>query len=179
MEASEGYVNCQNMAVKRLKGFHLTATKQCLYICNFCKHSEEKQSFGLVDLTLTELNVSCGLTWSVGLQVPGPPGASGQDGGGQGGVNGTTGLHIPSLVPRRGDLQDRDGGALVQLPSGRQHLCESLIAHADASLQRAAQSHVWFEPQVPNIKGVLGPRQRGGELMEETLDVGMVVFAWL
>lgn len=61
----------------------------------------------------------CVLTWSVGLQVPGPAGASGQDGARQGGVNGTTGLHIPSLVSGCGDLQDWDGGALIQLPSWR------------------------------------------------------------
>lgn len=92
--------------------------------------------------------MSRGLTWSVGLQVPGPPSASRQDGGGQGGVNGTTGLHIPFLVPRCGDLQDRDGGALVQLPSGRQHLGESLLAHANTSLRGAAQNQIWFETQL-------------------------------
>lgn len=59
-----------------------------------------------------------GLTWSIGLQVPSSPVASGLDGGGQCGVNGTTGLHIPFLVPCCGDLQDGDGGTLVQLPSG-------------------------------------------------------------
>lgn len=90
------------------------------------------------------------LTRSVGLQVPGPPGASGQDGGGQGGVNGTTGLHVPFLVPGCWDLQDRDRGALIQLSSGRQHLCESLLAHADVGLQGAVQNHVWFEPQEQN-----------------------------
>lgn len=93
--------------------------------------------------------MSCDLTWSVGLQVPGPPGASRQDGGGLGGVNGTTGLHIPFLVPRCGDYQDRDGGALVKLSSGRQHLCETLLAHAGTGLQEAAQSHVWFESLAP------------------------------
>lgn len=86
-----------------------------------------------------------GLTWSVGLQVPGPPVASGLDGGGQRGVNGTTGLHVPFLVPRCGDLQDGDGGTLVQLPSGRQHFREALLAHANASLQGAAQIHISFE----------------------------------
>lgn len=40
-----------------------------------------------------------GLTWTVGLQVPGPPSASRQGGGGQRRINGTTGLHVPFLVP--------------------------------------------------------------------------------
>lgn len=75
-----------------------------------------------------------GLTWSVGLQVPGPPGASGLDGGGERGVNGTAGLHVAFLVPCRGDLQDWDGGALGQLPIRRQYFCEALVAHADTGL---------------------------------------------
>lgn len=84
----------------------------------------------------------CDLTWSVGLQVPGPSGASGLDGGGQCGVNGTAGLHVAFLVPRRGDLQDWDGGALGQLPSSGQNFCEALVAHADSGLQGAAQDHI-------------------------------------
>lgn len=54
-------------------------------------------------------------TWSVGLQVPGPPRASRQGGSGQGGVNGTTGLHVPIPFPSCGDLKDGDGGTLFQL----------------------------------------------------------------
>lgn len=83
-----------------------------------------------------------GLTWTIGLQVPGPSAASRLDGAGLGGVDGTAGLHIALLVPCRGDLQDRDGGALVQLAGGRQHLCEAVLAHADTSLQGAAHNQV-------------------------------------
>lgn len=119
----EGF-NCQNM---RFKGFHSTATKRFA-------------SFILWISSVVIVFVD--LTWSVGLQVPGPPGASGQDSAGHGGVNGTTGLDVPFLVSGRGDLQDRDWGALVQLTGRRQHLCESLLAHASTSLQGAAQNQI-------------------------------------
>lgn len=105
---------------------------------------------------LSVLSILWCLTWSVGLQVPGSSGASGLDGDRRGGINCTAGLHVRLLVPRCGDLQDRDGGALVQLPGGRQHLCEALLARADSGLQGAVQHYVRVEVEARSIRGVLG-----------------------
>lgn len=104
-----------------------------------------KNKLNVAETMLLLTNPRCvwvGLTWSVRLQVPGAPGAPRLDGGGLRGVNGTAGLNVPLLVSHCGDLQDWDGGALVQLPGGWQHLGEPLLTHAHSSLQRAAQIYI-------------------------------------
>lgn len=42
--ASEAYITCQNLTVKRLKGFHSTATEHCQCL-QLYKHPEKKQVY--------------------------------------------------------------------------------------------------------------------------------------